>query len=120
MRLRPLLFIVLLAVACREADDAARDAALKDNLFQLRKAIENYRADTGQHPPSLEALVPKYIRGIPADPITGKADWRVTTEESVAPSADFTTATSASSSVVVDVHSAAQGADRDGKPYASY
>lgn len=121
MKLRPLLFIVLLALACREATDDSRQAALKDNLFQLRKAIDNYRADNGQHPPSLEALVPKYIRKIPADPITQKADWRVTTEESVAPSADFTTApSSASSSVVVDVHSAAEGADRDGKPYASY
>lgn len=121
MNLRPLLFIVLLALACREASDDSRDAALKENLFQLRKAIDNYRADKGQHPPSLEALVPHYIRRIPADPITQKPDWRVTTEESVAPSADFTTGTAAaSSSVVVDVHSAAQGADRDGKPYASY
>ena len=97
-----------------------REAALREHLFQLRKAIDTYRADTGQYPPSLEALVPKYLRGIPADPFTQKADWRLTTEESVAPSADFTTGTSASSSVVVDVHSAAPGADRNGHPYASY
>ena len=112
---------MLLALACREKYDAARDANLQQTLSRMRAAIAKYRADNGQYPPSLEALVPKYLAKIPPDPFTQRTDWRVTTEESVTPSADFTTGTpSASSSVVVDVHSAAQGADRDGKPYASY
>ncbi|HYC90536.1 MAG TPA: type II secretion system protein G [Thermoanaerobaculia bacterium] len=111
MRLRALLFIPLLALAChREADRAAREEALKQNLGQLRQAIAKYRADTGQYPPSLEALVPRYLAKIPADPITEKPDWRLTTEESVQPSSDFSTGTAAAStSVVVDVHSAAPG-----------
>ena len=110
-----------MALACREKYDAQRDAALKDNLAQMRKAIENYRADKGTYPPTLEALVPDYIRRIPADPITQQTNWRVTTEESVQPSADFTTGpAAASTSVVVDVHSAAPGADRDGILYANY
>ena len=121
MKLRPLLFLVLLALACREKYDVQRDLTLQQTLSQMRAAIARYRVDNGQYPPSLEALVPNYLAKIPADPFTQKTDWRVTTEESVAPSADFTTGTaSASSSVVVDVHSAAEGADRDGKPYASY
>jgi general secretion pathway protein G len=121
LRTRAVLFLALLALACREKYDASRDAALKDNLAQMRKAIDNYRADHHTNPPSLEALVPNYIRRIPADPITLKPDWRVTTEESVQPSADFTTAPSGgSTSVVVDVRSAAPGTDRDGVPYANY
>ncbi len=121
MKSRALLLIALLALACREKYDAARDAALRDELAQMRKAIANYRADQGVFPPSLEALVPKYIAKIPADPITLDTNWRLTTEESVQPSADFTTATaSAPSSVVVDVHSAAPGSDRNGMPYANY
>jgi len=108
-------------MACREKYDAERDAVLKDQLTQMRTAIAKYRADKGSFPPSLDALTPKYIRRIPADPITLDTNWRLTTEESVQPSADFTTAaSSASSSVVVDVHSAAPGSDRTGVPYANY
>ena len=121
MKSRALLLIALLAVACREKYDAERDAALKQTLITLRTAIAKYRADNGTFPPSLEALVPTYARRIPADPITHESNWRVTTEESVQPSADFTTAAAgASSSVVVDVHSAAPGSDRNGMPYANY
>ena len=121
MRFRALLFLALLALACRERYDPQRDLALKQTLAQIRAAIAKYRADHGQHPPSLEALVPRYLPRIPADPVTGAADWRLTTEESVQPSADFTTDTSAAPpSVVVDVHSTAPGADRDGVPYANY
>lgn len=121
MRLRAVLFLALLALACRETYDPRRDAALKQTLAQMRGAIAKYRAEHGQHPPSLEALVPKYLPRIPADPVTGSADWRLTTEESVQPSADFTTGTAAApASVVVDVHSTAPGADRDGVPYANY
>ena len=94
MKSRALLLIALLALACREKYDAERDAALKQTLISLRTAIAKYRADNGTHPPSLEALVPKYIAKIPADPITLDTNWRLTTEESVQPSADFTTAAS--------------------------
>ena len=121
MRSRALLFLAVLALACREKYDVQRDETLKQTLSQLRGAIAKYRADRGTYPPSLEALVPRYLPRIPADPVTQKADWRVTTEESVQPSADFTTGTApAASSVVVEVHSAAPGADRNGVPYANY
>ena len=87
----------------------------------MRTAIAKYKTDTGQYPQSLEALVPAYLPGIPADPLTNAADWRVTTEETVQPSADFqTTTVAAPASVVIDVHSSAPGADRNGVPYANY
>jgi general secretion pathway protein G len=121
LRLRALLVLTLLAAACRENYDAARDEALKRDLSTMRQAIAKYRADTGHYPPSLEALVPRHLAAIPADPMTKAKDWRLTTEESVQPSADFTTGTpDAPAAVVVDVHSAASGADRNGVPYTNY
>ena len=56
----------------------AREAALRDNLFQMRKMIDQYAADKGMLPQSLGDLVAAgYIREIPADPVTGVPDWVV-------------------------------------------
>lgn len=119
MKRRALVFLLLLA-AC-ERYDAERDLALKDNLTTMRKALASYRGDHGHYPAKLEDLVPAYLRMIPADPITKAKDWRLETEETVTPSSDFTTAmTSATTSVIVDVHSAAPGSDRNGVLYANY
>jgi prepilin-type N-terminal cleavage/methylation domain-containing protein len=49
-------------VNVRYAQRKAREAALKDNLFQMRKAIDNYYADKQKFPASLEELVPNYLR----------------------------------------------------------
>ena len=115
------LLALLVVVACREGHDPNRDAALKDNLTQMRRALENYKNDKGHYPHALNDLVPAYLRAIPADPVTGQPNWRLTTEETVQPSSDFTTgATPAPRSVIVDVHSAAPGADRNGVAYANY
>lgn len=63
------------------AIDRAREAALKENLHVLRKAIDDYYADTGAYPPTLETLVERrYVRNIPADPLAqsdGGAAWRL-------------------------------------------
>jgi general secretion pathway protein G len=111
----------LLALACRERYDVQRDETLKQTLARMRAAISAYKAEHGQHPASLEALVPQYLPEIPVDPITGAATWRLTTEETVEPSTDFTTgAPGPATSVVVEVHSAAPGADRSGVLYSNY
>jgi general secretion pathway protein G len=53
----------------------ARESTLKEDLYQLRKAIDDYYADTGKYPPELEELVNKrYLRRIPIDPITEKRE----------------------------------------------
>ncbi len=61
----------------RHATRKAQEAALKDNLFQLRKAIDNFYADKQRYPNDLNELVPNYVRNIPADPVTKSADWNV-------------------------------------------
>ncbi|MFL6245586.1 MAG: hypothetical protein ACJ74H_06150 [Thermoanaerobaculia bacterium] len=99
-----------------------RTDALRQNLQNMRKAIADFRAAEGRYPRDLKELVPKYLRRIPADPFTETAStWRVTTEETVQPSSDFTTAPAPKSErYIVDVHSGATGKDANGKPFADY
>lgn len=97
-----------------EARYQAKVNALRENLAQMRGAIAKFRADNERYPHSLEELVPKYLRAIPVDPMTGEASWRLTTEETVQPSDDFSKAEPAKSeTVVVDVHSSAPGYSND-------
>lgn len=111
---------MLLLAAC-ERHEALREVELKDDLAAMRKALAAYRHDRGHYPERLEHLAPTYLRRIPTDPITRAKDWRLETEDTVTPSADFTTATpGTTTSVIIDVHSAAPGADPNGVLYANY
>lgn len=59
----------------KNAVKKSREAVLKDNLFQLRKLINQYYADKGKYPLSLQTLVDEeYLKVIPIDPITGYSD----------------------------------------------
>jgi len=56
----------------------AREASLKEDLFNMRSAIDQFWANNGRYPDSLDELVQKeYMRAIPKDPITRTADWNV-------------------------------------------
>jgi general secretion pathway protein G len=61
----------------------AREATLKEDLFRLRDAIDQYYADKGQYPSALDALVSDgYIRKLPEDPFTRSADtWQAVPAE---------------------------------------
>ena len=78
--------IVILAVIAmpqyQKSVTHAKETVLRDNLYQLRKAIDLYGADKGKLPQSLDDLVSAgYIRKLPLDPITGEKDWMVETGE---------------------------------------
>ena len=70
---------ILAAIALpnyRVAIIQAREAVLKENLFQLREMIDQHYIDKGQYPTSLDALVEAgYLRKMPVDPITQAVDW---------------------------------------------
>ncbi len=91
----------------------AREAVLKENLFQMRDAIDQYYSDNGKYPDALSALVnehekPKsYLRGIPKDPFTGNGDWIA-----VAPEGE--------EGGVFDVHSASPLIAQDGTAYNTW
>jgi len=59
----------------------AREATLKQDLFIMRNAIQQYTLDKEAGPSSLDDLVPKYISGIPTDPITRNKDWHTESEQ---------------------------------------
>ena len=58
----------------------AKEATLKEDLFRMRDAIDQYYADKNKYPGSLEDLVTeKYLRAVPVDPFTTSADsWQTT------------------------------------------
>lgn len=90
--------------------NAARDTALKQDLFQLRDALDKFRADQGRYPKALEELVERrYLRAVPEDPVTQRVDTWVL----VAPKGGDT-------SGIADVRSGAPGQARDGTAYASW
>jgi general secretion pathway protein G len=107
-------------VNVRYAQRKAREAALKDNLFQMRKAIDNFYADKQRYPTDLNELVPNYLRKLPADPITEQADWEQVMDnplenEEFAAETDPEAVTQPG---VIDVKSKAPGATLDNVPYA--
>ena len=61
----------------------AKEATLKEDLFRMRDAIDQYYADKNKYPSNLDALVSeKYLRAVPVDPFTGNAEsWQTTTSD---------------------------------------
>ena len=108
-------------VNVRWAQQRAREAALKENLFEMRKAIDNFYADKQKYPASLEELVPNYIRRIPKDPITDAVDWEEVTENPLGtPEGELLGDTDPEAMTqpgVVDVKSSAEGMTLDNVPY---
>ena len=87
-----------------------KEAALKEDLFQMRKAIDEYYADKGKYPDSLESLAQeKYLRTVPFDPITESATTWI-----VVPPDD------PQKGGVYDLKSGAQGAASDGTAYSEW
>jgi general secretion pathway protein G len=64
-------------VSYRNSVTAAKESILKTDLFRLRDAIDQYYADKGEYPASLDTLVSEgYLRKVPDDPFTRAADWQ--------------------------------------------
>ena len=64
----------------------AREAVLKEDLFQFRKLIDQYYLDKRKYPTSLQTLVEEnYLRTIPVDPITNSATTWVEVRETPSP-----------------------------------
>ena len=93
----------------------AKEAVLKENLFRMRDAIDQYYADKNQYPATLDALVSDgYLRAIPSDPFTDS----VSSWQSVAPDPD--PRVPATTTGVYDVKSGSEGTSLDGGRYADW
>lgn len=92
--------------------DRARDTALRHNLHAMRDAIDKFYSDQGRYPKELPELVERrYLRAIPVDPVTSRADTWV----AVPPRAG-----NADGEGVFDVRSGAREIASDGSSYASW
>jgi general secretion pathway protein G len=93
----------------------AREATLKEDLFRIRDSIDQYYADKGQYPATLDALVSDgYLRKIPEDPLTSSnSSWQTVPAE---PDPNNPTAEAG----VFDVKSGSDGTALDGSKYAEW
>jgi len=56
--------------------DAGKVSVQRQNISVIRDAIDKYFGDQGKYPETLQDLVDRrYLRAVPVDPVTGKADW---------------------------------------------
>lgn len=70
------ILVMMILPSHKVAVIKAKEAVLKENLWQLRDAISKYYQDKGKYPTDLEELViAKYMRKIPRDPISKKSEW---------------------------------------------
>ncbi len=68
----------------KNATKRTRETVLKENLFILRKLINQYYVDKGQYPQSLQTLVDEeYLLKIPEDPITRSAETWIEIQQSL-------------------------------------
>ena len=110
------ILIILLSVAFptyQRSVQHARETVLKENLWQMRRSIDQFTADKGRTPKSIDELVEgKYLREKPIDPITEKDEWNeIQGEDPLSPDGE---------QGLKDVKSLAEGEDLDGKSYQEY
>lgn len=110
------IIIILLSVAIptyQRTVQQARETVLKENLWQMRRAIDQYSADKGHLPQSVDELVEaKYLREKPVDPITETTEWeQVMGEDAMSPDGG---------QGLTDVKSTSDGSDIDGRSYKEY
>ena len=90
-----------------------REAVLRDDLFKMRSLIDQFAADKGRLPQSLDEIVSEgYMRELPTDPFTGQKDWAVTTGE------DPNSLTGEQG--ITDVHSSSAEISSAGTPYSEW
>lgn len=110
------IIIILISVAVpsyQRAMQNARETVLKENLWHMRKAIDQYNADKGRPPQSLDDLITaKYFRERPVDPMTDTTEWNEVM--------DADTTSSDGEQGLTDIKSTSDGVDSDGKAYSEY
>jgi general secretion pathway protein G len=99
----------------RNAVIRAQEATLKENLFRMRDAIDQYYADKGKYPSSLDELVSEgYLRRIPEDPFTRSPETWQTVQ------AELDLSNPIAEPGVFDVKSGSEGSALDGSRHADW
>jgi len=107
------ILITIAQPSLKQSITRAKEAVLREDLFQIRDALDQYYADNGKYPAQLTDLINQseksksYLRGIPKDPFTGAEDW-------------ITIALESEEGGVFDVHSASPLVGTDGTAYNTW
>lgn len=110
------IMIILISVALptyQYSVQHAKETVLKENIRQIENSIDQYAADKGKLPQSIDELVEaKYLREKPVDPVTEKAEWNEIQGEDAF--------SSEGGQGLIEVKSLAEGEDSNGKRYDEY
>jgi len=114
---RPAIAIILAACVsgCTNHERERNEAVLKEDLYHMRTAIDQYTQDRNRAPHDLNALVTaNYLREIPRDPFTHSAEtWQVEQE-------DMLMAADQNSPGICDVHSGSSLISSEGTRYNTW
>ncbi len=111
------ILVVIIIPSYRHSVLRAKEAVLKENLFQIRDAINKYYFDKKKYPTELNNLVAsRYLRVVPVDPITNQKTWRLINLEP-ADDEDFDPELVEG---IIDVTSLAQGHALNGTKYSDW
>lgn len=110
------IIIILLSVAVptyQRSVQYAKERVLEQNLWQMRRAIDQYASDKGKLPESIDKLVEdKYLHSRPIDPIIENTEW----QEEFGSDPNSTD----NGQGLVNVKSTSPGEDSNGKKYSEY
>ena len=112
------IIMILASIAAGRYDRSvqrSREAVLKQDLYTMRQAIQQYTLDKQAGPGSLDDLVAaKYLGAIPVDPISRAKDWKVDSE-------DVLLTPEQTSPGITDVHSSSEIISPfENTPYSSW
>ena len=113
-----LIMIILMGIAVplyQQSIIRARESVLREDLYTLRNAIDQYTLDKQRAPQTLQDLMQAgYIKFLPKDPFTNSNDtWQTTTDDTLMDP-------SQTSPGITDVHSGSNGVSSDGTAYSSW
>jgi general secretion pathway protein G len=110
------ILIILVSVALPQYQKTimhARETMLRHDLSTMRSLIDEYSADKGKLPQSLDDLTTAgYMRDVPKDPITDNKDWNIVTGDDPYSTEGGTG--------VTDVHSSSSEISTEGTPYSEW
>lgn len=110
------IMVILVTVALPQYQRSvlhAKESVLRDDLFKMRSLLDQYAADKGKLPQSLDDLVTaNYMREIPVDPITDEATWNAVIGED--PNSKE------GEQGVIEIHSLSEDTSTLGTPYSQW
>jgi general secretion pathway protein G len=110
-----MILSALSLTAYRNSVTLAKEAVLRSDLMMMREAIDQYYADKGKYPDSLQSLVSdSYLRALPKDPFTNSSESWQTVEAEPQPGSNT------AEPGVYDIKSGADGTAIDGTRFSEW